>query len=387
MNWWRRVRKKSELESQLDRELRYHFERLWSSRFHGDRNILGKSITLDGVPRTVIGVMPRGFQFPYGAELWTPLAVRLDKGISFIRPVVGRLKPGVSPQQADYELRAIGSHLPKLPGEEGQAEFVSQVLPFQELFVADVRKPLLFFAAAVAFVLLIACANVANLLLIRAASRQQEIAVRAAPGARRWRLMRQFLTESAVISLCGGALGLLIAAWTVPGLVALAPAGSIPRVDEIHIDQWVLAFTAGLSILTGLAFGLIPAFHATGRDLRDSLNIGGPHADGRPGMPARRAGGGGDRAGAGAADRSWSDAEEFSAHALGASRFPAGERDEHRRGFAGIRLRHGRATTKLSSARDRRTGFPARSHRIGSRQLAAAWRHVYVGRFPPGRRP
>jgi putative ABC transport system permease protein len=139
----------------------------------------------------------------------------------------------------------------------------AQILPLKELLVGNIRKSLLIFAGAVAFVLLIACANVANLVLMRAASRQQEIAVRAALGAGRWRLIRQLLAESTLVSLGGGAVGILLAVFGVPALLALAPGGRIPRVEEIRIDGSVLAFTLGMAVVTGMVFGLVPAFRAT----------------------------------------------------------------------------------------------------------------------------
>jgi putative ABC transport system permease protein len=145
------------------------------------------------------------------------------------------------------------------------------MLPLKELFVADVRKLLLIFAGAVAFVFLIACANFANLLLIRGASRPQEIAVRAALGASRWRLIRQLLAESTLVSLAGGMVGVLLSIGAVRALMSLLAPGRIPRAGEIHLDGWVLGFTFGLSLMTGLVFGLAPAPQATRRELREFL--------------------------------------------------------------------------------------------------------------------
>ena len=249
-------------------------DQLWRSRFGADPNILGRRITLDGTGHRVIGIMPAGFTFPYDAKLWLPLAVGNDPHQSFFRPTVGRLRAAISQKQAQAELEAFVQHLSASPGSS-RNDMVAEVLLLKELLVGNIRKSLLIFAGAVAFVLLIECANVANLLLMRGASRQQEIAVRAALGARRSRLIRQLLTESTLLSLGGGVAGILAAVWGVPALLALAPAGKIPRMEEIHIDGWVLTFTFGIAAFTGILFGLAPAFQATRRDLRESLNQGG----------------------------------------------------------------------------------------------------------------
>jgi predicted permease len=246
-------------------------DKLWRNRFGADRGIVGRSIKLDGIDHTVIGVMATRFNFPHDAEVWMPLNIHVDPHNSFMRPVIGRLKPGVSPRQAQAELETFAF---LAPGEH-RRDRLAQILPLKELLVRNVRESLLIFAGAVGFILLIACANVANLLLARAAGRQQEMAVRTALGAGRWRLMRQLLTESTLVSLAGGATGLLLALWGVPALLALAPEGQIPRIELVRIDGWVLAFTFGVSALTGIVFGLAPAFQATRRELRESLSLGG----------------------------------------------------------------------------------------------------------------
>ncbi len=256
--------------------------KLWQSRFAADSHILGKSITLDGVAHTIVGVMPPGFGFPGDSEMWTPLAVQIDPHNSYTRPVLGRLKPGVSPQRAQAELETFAHRLPLGPGEK-RSDFVARIIPLKDSVVGDIRSSLLIFAGAVAFVLLIACANFANLLLIRAGSRRQEISVRAALGAGRWRIVRQLLTESTLVSLAGGAAGTLFATVGVPVLLALAPAGKIPRIEEIRIDAWVLAFTVAVSVMTGIVFGLMPALGATGRGLRESLSGSGRTLTGRHG--------------------------------------------------------------------------------------------------------
>ena len=245
--------------------------RLWQSHFGGDSRVLGQTVTLEGVAHTVVGVMPAGFGFPGDTEMWTPLGVRIDSHNTFIRPVMGRLKPGISPQQAQAELETIAGRLPRGPGEKS-SDSVARIVPLKASVVGDVRNSLLIFAGAVAFVLLIACANFANLLLIRGANRRQEVSVRAALGAGRGRLIRQLLTESTLVSLAGGALGTLVATVGVPALLALAPAGKIPRMEEVRIDGGVLLFTLAVSVVTGIVFGLAPALGATGRALRDSIS-------------------------------------------------------------------------------------------------------------------
>jgi putative ABC transport system permease protein len=255
-------------------------EELWRSRFAADPNILGKAIAVEGIERTVIGVMPAGFAFPGDSALWLPLIIGADPGNSFFRPAVGRLLPSVSRQQAQAELEALAPRLIE-PGAKPKSGMVAEILPLNDLLVGGIRKSLLIFMGAVAFVLLIACANVANLLLMRGSMRQQEMAVRTALGAPRRRLLRQLLTESALLSLGGAVVGLLLAVFGVRALLALAPAGSIPRIADIHLDASVLAFALGLGCVTGILFGLLPAIHATGRELRTFLSHAGRSVTGR----------------------------------------------------------------------------------------------------------
>jgi len=245
---------------------------LWKERFGGDSGILGRTVRLDGISRTVVGVMPAGFAFPE-VKMWMPLKVRIDEHNSFTRPVVGRLRPGVTTHRAQAELETFAELRPLGPGEN-KRDRLPLIIPLKDLLVANIRPSLLVFAGAVAFVLLIACANVANLFLARAADRGHEMALRSTLGAGRWRLVRQLLTESTLLSLAGGACGILIAFWSVPALLALAPAGKVPRMEMIRMDGWVLAYTFGASVISGIVFGLAPAFHAT-RRARESLRQGG----------------------------------------------------------------------------------------------------------------
>jgi len=246
---------------------------LWKERFGANTGILGKTVQLDGISRTVVGVMPSGFSLP-NAKVWMPLRIRIDGHNSFTRPVVGRLKPGVTPEQAQAEVDTFTDRLP-LGSGESKNDRLAQIIPLKDLLVANIRPSLLVFYGAVAFVLLIACANVANLFLARAAGRGHEMALRSTLGAGRWRLVRQLLTESTLLSLAGGACGILIAFWSVPALLALAPAGKVPRMEMVRMDGWALTYTFGLSVITGMVFGLAPAFHATRCEASESLRQAG----------------------------------------------------------------------------------------------------------------
>ena len=250
-------------------------DKLWRERFGANREMLGKTIMLDGASYSVIGVMPAGFEFPEKAAVWLPLNVGGDPNNAYIRPVIGRLRPGVTRKQAQAELENFGRQTPMLPVPGGNAVIVSAV-PLKDLVVGKARKSLLVFMGAVGFVLLIVCANVANLLLMRGTSRQREIAVRTALGARRGRVIRQLLTESTLLSLGGSIMGILLALLAVPALLAMAPAAGIPRLNEIHVDAGVLGFALALGAVTGVLFGIVPALQATGIRVRQGLGQSGP---------------------------------------------------------------------------------------------------------------
>ncbi|HEY6271768.1 MAG TPA: ABC transporter permease [Terriglobales bacterium] len=251
--------------------------RLWQRRFGGDPKIVGQTMTLDGEKYAVVGVMPAAFKFaPFWATkaaLWAPLALG-DRAASrdgnSLR-IFARLKPGITLEQARAEMATITGRLEKeYPGTNRDIAVVS----LKERVVGNIRPALIVLVVAVVFVLLIACANVAHMLLARAAARQKEIAVRTALGAGRSRVIRQFLTESLLLAFVGAGAGLLLAVWGVRVLVALSPAG-IPRVATIALDGRVLLFMLAVSVLTGVAFGLVPALQSSAVDLNDSLKEGG----------------------------------------------------------------------------------------------------------------
>jgi len=248
---------------------------VWQDQFGSDPSIAGKSIQLDGEPYAVVGVLPKQFSLGGKQDLWIPLgldrAKPQDRGSHYLF-VVARLKPATPVAQASAALSRFSDYLRSTyPSNYRDQAFLVYLIPAKEQLTRGLRPALLVLLGAVAFVLLIACANVANLQLAHASSREKELAVRTALGAGRSRLVRQLLTESLLLALTGGFLGLLLAYWGVAALRGLAPANT-PRLDEVRLDWIVLSFTFGISLLTGLIFGLAPAWHIARTDLRESLN-------------------------------------------------------------------------------------------------------------------
>ncbi|MBD0372275.1 MAG: ABC transporter permease [Pyrinomonadaceae bacterium] len=256
---------------------------LWQRRFGADREIVGKTITLNGDSYQVVGVMPPDFEVPRFAgigyeepELWAPFAPDLSQWGRNGRSVdaaIGRLKPGVGLQQAQAEMVSIARALQQQYPESNVNASIG-VVSLHEQLVGRVRKPLLIFLVAVGFVLLIVCANVANLQLARSTARRKEMAVRASLGASRLHIIRQLLTESILLSVVGAGLGLLLSLWATDFLVSLG-SDSIPHLGKIGIDARVLSFTLLVTVLTGILFGLAPALHASKLDLNEALKEGG----------------------------------------------------------------------------------------------------------------
>lgn len=262
----------------------------WRSRFAGDDSIIGKSITLNDQTYTVIGVMPAGFAFPNErTQLWTPIAFsdteRATRDTNYI-DVIARLKPGVTLAQAQEHMSALARQQAQRFPDTNTGIGV-KLVALGEHTVGNIRPVLVVLLAAVAFVLLIACANVANLLLARAADRQREMAIRSALGASRSRVVRLLLVESVVIAVVGGAAGLMLAIWGIDLLVALKP-GNLPRVAEISIDRGVFGFAALLSLITGVGFGLVPAWHVSKPDLNEGLKESSRGTSGGPGRQRLR---------------------------------------------------------------------------------------------------
>jgi len=249
---------------------------LWRARFAGDPTVVGQTVQLNREPYTIVGVAPPGFSFPDRSEIWT--AMEYDKRFrtqsrgAWYLGVIGRMKPGVTLDHARQEVATIHARLARAypDADEGVGGTVASL---QESMAGDSRRALLVLLGAVGLVLLIACVNVANLLLARVAARESELAVRTALGAGRFRLMRQLLTESLTLSLLGGAAGILLAAFSLDGLLALQPQG-VPRLAEVRVDRAVVAFAALLSVLTGLMFGVFPALQMTKRPTAESLREG-----------------------------------------------------------------------------------------------------------------
>jgi putative ABC transport system permease protein len=249
--------------------------RLWQRRFGGDKDILTKTVLLDGVKTNIIGVMRPDFLFTDDhAEYLAPIPFNHFqlRGSARYLLVTGRLKPGVSIAQVQSDFEPITQQLAReFPRDMDQGKpWTIRVQPVREALFGFMSRPLLLLQGAVGFVLLIACANVAALLLARASSRQTEVAIRSALGAGRGRIFRQFITESVLLSLLGGLLGVLLAWWGVRALVAMAPPW-FPRLHEISVDGRVLLFSVGISLLTGIAFGLVPALHGSKASFAETL--------------------------------------------------------------------------------------------------------------------
>ena len=251
---------------------------LWQRRFSGSDDAIGKSVYLDNVDYQIVGVLPRDFQFEAPVDLWVPLTTTDPeiqvRNAHFLR-VIARLRPGVTEKSVAADLSAVAKYesdnFPDMfPASSG---FDFRARSYLDDIVGDIRLPLYVLLAAVGFVLLIACTNVANLLLAKAAPRQREIALRTALGARRHHLLRQLLTESMLLAILAGGIGVLLATWGTTALVALSP-DSLPRAREIGFDWRVLTFTSVVALTTGIVFGLVPAFWGPRVDLTDALKEG-----------------------------------------------------------------------------------------------------------------
>ena len=266
-------------------------DRLWGRIFSRDPNVLGRTVNFGNQPYTIIGIMPPQMFSPRTVDVWFPLMRRTDNPIWQTRDnhpgLFGwaRLKKGVTQEKALNELKQIAARLAHQYPDSNSSVGVT-VTPLLENQVGDYRDSLTLLLGAVGLVLLIACANLANLLAARGAARAREFAVRAAVGASRWQIIRQLLIESIVLALIGGALGICLAAWGRDLLVALSPA-DVPRFQDLPLDGRVLSFSLALSMVTGLLFGLWPAWHISRADIQLALKSGGHGSSDAPGHAVR----------------------------------------------------------------------------------------------------
>jgi predicted permease len=250
----------------------------WQRRFGATASVLGTTINLSGLTYTVIGVLPPGFRFYGRTDVYLPIGQweapnYRNRNFHSGTYVLGRLRPGVTLEQARMDMASIARHLAELYPKSNTGLGVNLKL-VRENILGDIRPALMVLLGAVSFVLLIACANVANLLLARSTSRRREFAIRAALGAGRGRMIRQLLTEGVTLATGGGVLGVFLATWGTQALLATVPEG-LPRLDEVHTDGRVLAFALGASLLTGVLFGLVPALAGSRDDMQESLREGG----------------------------------------------------------------------------------------------------------------
>src|ERR1041384_6218932 len=258
---------------------------LWQRRFGGQTSIVNQNITLNSKSYTVIGIMPQSFAYPSRVEMWVPVGQLAtepgwqERGNHPGLYGVARLKPGATFEQANADMNNIAVNLEKQYPDSNSATRV-RLRPLLEIFVVDVRRALWVIFGAVGFVLLIACANIANLLLARATARRKEMAIRTAVGARCWRIARQVFAESVLLSLIGGAIGLVLARWGIDLILYVSP-NAIPRAREIGLDWTVLAFTIGVSFVAGILFGLVPAIQAGEVDVHETLKETGRSMSGR----------------------------------------------------------------------------------------------------------
>ena len=252
-------------------------DRLWRTQYGAERSIVGQSISIDGDPYTVVGIAPASLRYPNNIDLYIPFVFQpyqldpANRG-SHSHYAIGRVRDGVTVEEASGELDAIARRL-AAQYPETNTGFGGIAVPLQERIIGKSDKPLYAIFGAVSLVLLIACANIANLLLVRASGRESELAVRTALGAGRSRIVRQLLSESALLGLAGAVIGLALASWAVDAVVAFGPAG-LPRLAEVTVDGSVLAFTAAIAALTGLLFGLVPALTVSRPDIAQMLREG-----------------------------------------------------------------------------------------------------------------